>query len=170
MSRARRIISVQCLPPQVTKPNWWFCIIWFSFLHKMQARGMYSWTYFTLQMCSSYHSRSKHLKLPGDVSQSPPIVSEAVSLVRCPSCSECTDRRAWLECITWQLCSAYFSTRLLIWAEGREDDLFNMEINFYRVFTRKLRDLEGNKGSLKEIKACFAWTGQWTSILLNKIL
>ena len=33
--------------------------------------------------CSSYHSRSKHLKLPGDVSQSPPIVAEAVSLVRC---------------------------------------------------------------------------------------
>ena len=38
-----------------------------------------------------------------------------------------------------------------------------MEINFYRVFTRKLRHLDGNKGSLNEIKACLAWTGQWIS-------
>ena len=29
------------------------------------------------------YSRSKHLKLPRDVSQSPTIVAEAVSLVRC---------------------------------------------------------------------------------------
>ena len=54
---------------------------------------------------------------------------------------------AWLHHRAALLCYAYFSTRLLIWAEGREDDPFNMEINFYRVLTMKLKGLEGNKGS-----------------------